>query len=263
MTIPKTVGFPRMRKEPGEKRVFLPEFIQFLTGLGATVFIEEGYGSRSGFALDDYRQANPAVRQCSRPEAFQQEVVMILRSPLPDEFTLLRLGHCLISMLHFPTRPGRVQQLKTLGVNAISLDSIANDSNRRLVENMQAVAWNGLEAAFDVLEQRWPDLRRPDGQPIRVLILGAGLVGKHAVEAATKLGNIERNIRHMQEGGPGVIALTVGRNFTGNAALMQNSLARGRYSGRRDPAPQPVEAGHPQSLARASARACHRDRPGR
>lgn len=221
MSIPKTIGFPRMMKEPGEKRVYLPEFIQFLTKLGATVFVEEGYGSRSGFSFDDYRQSNPMVRLCSRQEAFEQDVVMVLRSPLQDEFKLLRPGHCLISMLHFPTRPKRVQLLKELGVNAISLDSLANDSNRRLVENMKAVAWNGLEAAFDVLEQRWPGLRRPDGQPIRVLILGAGMVGKHAVEAATKLGSVERNAQHMADNGPGVVALTVGRNLSGNAALME------------------------------------------
>lgn len=222
MSILKTIGFPRMMKELGEKRVFLPEFIQFLIKLGATAFIEEGYGSRSGFSFDDYRQSNPVVHLCSRQEAFQQEIVMVLRSPLLDEFKLLRPGHCLISMLHFPTRPKRVQLLKALGVNAISLDSIANDNNRRLVENMKAVAWNGLEAAFDVLGQRWPGLRRPDGQPIRVLILGAGMVGKHAVEAATKLGNVERNAQHIQDGGPGVIALTVGRNLTWDAAMMEN-----------------------------------------
>ena len=27
MTLPHAIGFPRMMKEPGEKRVFLPEFI--------------------------------------------------------------------------------------------------------------------------------------------------------------------------------------------------------------------------------------------
>ena len=33
MSIPKTIGFPRMQKEAGEKRFFLPEFIQFLANL--------------------------------------------------------------------------------------------------------------------------------------------------------------------------------------------------------------------------------------
>jgi alanine dehydrogenase len=243
MTIPQTIGFPRMMKEAGEKRVFLPEFVRFLSGLGATVFIEEGYGSRSGFSFEDYQRSNPSVRMCARREAFQQDVVMVLRSPRPDEFELLCPGACLISMLHFPTRPKRVQRLQALGVNAISLDSIANDNNRRLVEDMRAVAWNGLEAAFGVLEQRWPGLVRPDGQPIHVLILGAGMVGKHAVEAATKLGNVERNNQHMEDGGPGVVAMTIGRNVTGNAGLMGRLLREVDIlvdaSQRRDPS-QPI-----------------------
>lgn len=210
-----------MMKESGEKRVFLPSFIQYLTRFGVEVFVEEGYGSRSGFTFADYRQANEAVRQCSREDVFQKDVVIVLRSPVLEEFNMLRPGACLISMLHFPTRPGRVDLLKRLGVNAISLDSIANDNNLRLVENMHAVAWNGLEAAFGVLELRWANLNKPNGQPINVLILGSGMVGKHAVEAATKLGNIERNTHHIKTGGNGAIASIIGRNVSGNAASVE------------------------------------------
>ena len=146
MSVPKSVGFPRMRQEAGEKRVFLPEFIHHLVGLGAQVCIEEGYGARSGFSFEDYKRANPNIHMCSREETFQKDVVLILRSPKPDEFQLIKRGTTLISMLHYPTRPIRVTRLKKLGIKAISLDSIANDDNIRLVENMKAVAWNGLEA---------------------------------------------------------------------------------------------------------------------
>ena len=89
---------------------------------------------------------------------------------------------------------------------------------------MKAVAWNGLEAAFDWLEKKWPDLARPDGEPIQVLILGTGMVGKHAVEAATKLGNIERNNDHIASSGPGVVTLSVGRNLSSNACSMEANM---------------------------------------
>jgi alanine dehydrogenase len=221
MNLPKTIGFPRMQKEPAERRVFLPEFIQYLTTLNASIYLEEGYGSRSGFTFDDYCQGNHAVHMCSRSDAFQQDVVIVLRSPARDEFSLLKRGSCLVSMLHYPTRPVRVKILKDLGIKSISLDSIVNEQNLRLVENMKAVAWNGLEAAFDVLEKRWPRLVRPDKQPIQVFILGSGMVGKHAVDAATKLGNIERNNLHIQNGGPGSLAITAGRNATGDPSLLE------------------------------------------
>ncbi len=221
MTPLKTLGLPRMRNEVGEKRVFLPEFAHYLVELGVEVYIEEGYGSRSGYSFEDFKRASPAIHMCNREEAFLQDVSLILRSPKADEFQLIKRGATLISMLHFPTRPGRVKTLKRLGIKAISLDSIANDNNIRLVENMRAVAWNGLEAAFNILEERWPGLVRPNKKPIQVLILGTGMVGKHAVDAATKLGNIERNNDHIAAGGHGAVALSVGRNIAPNPKTME------------------------------------------
>jgi len=222
MSIPKSVGFPRMEQEAGEKRVFLPEFIHHLVGLGTQVYIEEGYGARAGFRFEDYKRASPNIHMCSREDAFQMDVSMILRSPKPGEFQKIKRGTILISMLHYPTRPIRVARLKRLGIKAISLDSIVNDDNIRLVENMKSVAWNGMEAAFDWLENLWPGLVRPDKKPIQVLIIGTGMVGKHAVDAATKLGNIERNKEHIASNGPGAAALSIGRNAAWNASTMKN-----------------------------------------
>jgi alanine dehydrogenase len=213
-----------MMKESSEKRVFLPEFIQCMTSLGLIVSVEEGYGSRSGFSFEDFKQANENVQMCSRQEAFQQDIVLVLRSPKPDEFALLSPGCTLVSMLHYPTRPKRVEILNQQGIKAISLDNIENDYGIRLVENMKAVAWNGLETAFNILEQCWPRQLSPHGGPIRVLILGTGMVGKHAVDAATKLGNVERNNQHIQEGSPGVIAMSVGRNISENAKWMEELI---------------------------------------
>jgi alanine dehydrogenase len=105
--------------------------------------------------------------------------------------------------------PRTCAPLKEKKINAISLDSIVDDNHIRLVENMKAVSWNGLEAAFDVLEQRFPNrLQHPAGKPWTVLVLGTGMVGKHAVEAGTKLGNIERNNEHMQHNGSGSLVWT-------------------------------------------------------
>lgn len=225
MTPPKSIGFPRMMQEPSEKRVFLPEFIQFIANLGVKVYVEEGYGSRSGYTFEDYKRANPNVYMCSREEAFQKDASLILRSPKPEEFQLVERGTILISMLHYPTRPKRIARLMELGINSISLDSIADDKNLRMVENMKAVAWNGLEAAFDWLEvKEWPGLVRPDKKPINVLILGTGMVGKHAIEAATKLGNVERNNDHIASNGPGAVALSIGRNVASNASTMKSLM---------------------------------------
>jgi len=220
------IGFPRMKQEAGEKRVFLPEFVEQMTWLGFEVCIEEGYGARLGFSKDIYVQGNPWVHICSHEECYGQDVVLVLRSPKLEEFDLVKQGACLISMLHYPTRPIRVKMLKKRGIRAISLDGIVDDKNIRLVENMKAVAWNGLEAAFDVLEERFGSLKHPDGRLWKTLVLGSGMVGKHAVDAAIKLGNTERYQENLKEGVGQAMVRVVGRSVSSDPKLMQDLLRK-------------------------------------
>jgi alanine dehydrogenase len=209
-----SVGFPLMHAEPGEKRVFLPDFIQRLTQIGFEVFLEEGYGNPLDFYFDDYKKKNPFIHSASREETFKKDYVLILRSPAESEYPAIGKNSCLISMLHYPTRPSRVALIKELGLKTISLDSIVDDFNTRLVENMKSVAWNGLDAAFSQFSKNNPALMKKDNTPWNCLIIGSGVVGKHAVDAASKFGRRERNILHMEQGGAGVIVRTIGRNLT-------------------------------------------------
>mgnify|MGYP001248490030 FL=1 len=66
----KTMGFPRMMKELGERRAFLPEFFGSLQACGAPVTLESGYGSRLGYDESDYRSVNKNVRIGSLEEAY-------------------------------------------------------------------------------------------------------------------------------------------------------------------------------------------------
>lgn len=220
-----TVGFPRMHKEAGERRDFLPELVAEVASHAREVVVEAGIGSGMGLGDDDYRKRDPKIRVSSNEEALGQDVVIVLRSPETEEFTKLRQGACLVSMLHLSTRPARVERLLELEIRAIALDRIVDAAGRRLVVNARGVAWNGMEAAFDALEDTWPAMREPSRRPTRVLVLGPGTIGRHAVEAATKLGDPRRRDAHMAEGLPGVIVTTVGRNVTDQEAVMRALLA--------------------------------------
>jgi alanine dehydrogenase len=153
-------------------------------------------------------------------------MVLILRSP-DDDFVRMKPGTVLMSMLHYHTRPIRITQFQELGLKTVSLDSITNDHGVRLVENMKAVAWNGLEVAFGLLEKTWGCLIHPNGKPIRTLLLGTGMVGKYALDAVAHLGNIKRNNKIIEKGYPGAVCRAVGRNLTNRSeemiALLKNT----------------------------------------
>jgi alanine dehydrogenase len=213
-----------MHKEPGERRDFLPLLVGTLANLGCEVSVESGIGSGIGYSDADYvGMASSQVHVVDEDTAYRQSVVVVLRAPI-GKFEKLDRGATLISMLHFPTRPARVRHLEELGLDAVSLDTIEDDEGRRLVVNSRAVAWNGLEAAFETLERTWPLLTSRERDPVRVTVMGAGDIGKHAVEASTKYGNPERSRLLGRYGLPGVEVATIGRNLTGDERYLRERL---------------------------------------
>ncbi|HWC69796.1 MAG TPA: alanine dehydrogenase, partial [Actinomycetota bacterium] len=144
MTAP-SLGLPRMHKEAGERRDFLPALVAAVADLGGPVVVEHDIGCGIGYTDDDYVRAGPNVVVGSNGDAFAQDVVLVLRAP-EDRLHLVRRGATLVSMLHFPTRPKRVARLSELGLEAISLDLLTDDIGNRLVVDGRDVAWNGIEA---------------------------------------------------------------------------------------------------------------------
>lgn len=200
------IGLPQMYKEPGEKRDFLPAFVSLLSHQGAQLFLEHGYGSELGYSEGDYLHAAPAISFVPHKEAFRKDYVLVLRCPYENELRLMHPGSCLISMLHYPTRPQRVALLRSLQLEGISLDSLKDDSGRRLVENLRSVAWNGINAAFQTLMKIYPapGFDSPQRPPIKVTLLGAGAVGMNVVQAAVRYGNDKLRKRLVEAGVSGV-----------------------------------------------------------
>jgi alanine dehydrogenase len=219
-----TIGFPRMYNEPGERRAFLPPLMGLLAETGVHVHVETGCGAGMGYSDDDYLAQSPRVHIVDEATAYAQDIVVVLRAP-EGRYELLRPGAILFSMLHFTTRPERVELLSGLGIEAIALDMVTGDDGRRLVQNLREVARNGLAAAFDALERRWPPVLTTSRPPVSVTILGAGGVGKHAIEWAAKAGGEERNARLMREGLPGVEVVVAEQNLAGNEAYFRHRLA--------------------------------------
>ncbi len=215
-----------MHLEMGEKRDFLPEFVQRLSHYGFEIFLEHGYGAGMGYTEEDYLESAPSARFTTLAESYQQELVLVLRYPGDDALAALKPGACLISMLHYPTRPRRVQLLREMGFEAISLDSIKDDVGRRLIENLRAVAWNGVEVAFNVLKDHYPPpgLEDPDRLPVKVTVLGAGAVGMLAIQAAIRYGN-EDTWRHMASiGATGVQVTAIDYDLTNHPAITRQIL---------------------------------------
>ena len=228
MTEKITIGLARMHAEFGERRDFLPTFVARLIRRGAKVILEHGYGAGMGYTEDDYRKIAPNVQFAPHEEIYQQDFVLVLRCPVESELKQLNKGATLLSMLHYPTRPGRIELLRSLGVEGISLDSLKDDNGRRLVENLKSVAWNGVEVGFQVLRRTYPapGMEGMDRPPLQATILGVGAVGMHAVQAASRYGDLQLWQLLARRGVPGVQVTAVDYDVVGNKEHMREILSR-------------------------------------
>lgn len=220
-------GLPNMIVEASEKRAFLPNTIAQMARYGAQIMLEHGYGMKMGLTVDDYLKVAPNLTFGSHEDVYQQDYILVLRCPGDDDLRQLHPGACLISMLHYNTRPRRTDLLHSLGIEAISLDSIKDDTGRRLVENLRSVALNGVEAAFDLLEKIYPHgLDNPNRPPVHVTLMGSGAVGIHVVQAAIRYGHPGKWYQRASKGIPGVQVSVVDYDVTRMQAVMLDMLAR-------------------------------------
>ncbi len=216
------VGLARIHAEPGERRDFLPPFVASLEQEGAQLVLEHGYGSALGLTEIDYCAVAPKTRFSDPEEVYAQDIVLVLRYPGDETVRRMHPGACLVSMLHYPTRPHRVAFLRAQGIEGLSLDSIKDDVGRRIVENLRAVGWNGVEAAFHQLAKIYPapGIEDPQRNPIKVTVMGAGAVGMFAIQAASRYGNEQTWRRLGQSGATGVQVTVVEYDLTNHAAIM-------------------------------------------
>jgi alanine dehydrogenase len=214
-----------MHEELEERRDFLPELVRHLGLLGADqIVIEEGYGSGMGLSGDAYRRAAPGVRIGSYDQCLAQDLVVVLRCPALEAFGSMKTGATLLSMLHARTHPERIVRLAELGVHGVSLDALADDAGKRLVENLEVVAWNGTNAAFHEIQLLHPNFSHPSRRPLRVTCLGSGAVGGHAVHAATRYGDPDLREALVARNVPGVEVTVVDFDLTWHEDYMLGRL---------------------------------------
>lgn len=184
-----SIGFPRQRHEAGEVRDFVPELFAFLEAFEVPLVLEEGYGAGLGFEPRHYREVNRFVTFSSAAACLACDLVVVLRCPPIEQLATLRPGAALLSMLHFPTRPERVAFCEEAGIRGFAMDQVVDDLGRRLVENLDAVARNGVAVGMTTLARQWKDFASSARPPLNVLLLGAGAVGGHALRWAVQYGD--------------------------------------------------------------------------
>jgi len=117
------VGVPKEVKE-GENRVGMtPYGVRVLIERGHKVLIEEKAGIGSGFSDEEFKGAGAQI--VSREDLFNQsEMIVKVKEPVKEEYSLLHSGQILFAYLHLAANRELTQGLLSRKVTGIAYETV-------------------------------------------------------------------------------------------------------------------------------------------
>lgn len=201
------IGVPEEIKDQEGRVGITPAGVHELVDAGHAVLIERSAGEGSGIPDRDYvRRGARIVR--SAAEAWDAEMVMKVKEPLPEEYPHLRPRQILYTYVHLAAAPELTRTLLESGTVTIAYETVQlPDGELPLLTPMSEVAGRMAiqEGAFYLKETAGGKGTLLGGvtgvAPANVVIIGGGVVGTHAAKVATGMGAqvtvLERNPRRM------------------------------------------------------------------
>jgi len=189
------IGVPKEIKI-SENRVGMTEAgVKQLVLEGQKVVVEKDAGLGSGISNESYMKAGATILDTKKEVYDKADMIMKVKEPLPDEYTLMRENQILYTYLHLAAEPQLTKVLCERKVKAVAYETIQlPDGSLPLLTPMSEVAGRMATqiGAFylqkdhggkGILLGGVPGVRRG-----KVVIVGGGVVGINAAKMAVGLG---------------------------------------------------------------------------
>ncbi|ANV88477.1 alanine dehydrogenase [Picosynechococcus sp. PCC 7117] len=188
------IGVPKEIKDQEFRVGLSPSSVQVLASAGHHIFIETGAGLGSGFTDSEYQQAGAEIVSTAAI-AWEQDMVVKVKEPLPSEYGSLRPGQILFTYLHLAADRQLTENLMRSGVTAIAYETVTDGKGHLPLLAPMSVIAGRLAVQFGARYLEKQQGGRgvllggvPGVGPGRVMILGGGTVGTEAAKMAVGLG---------------------------------------------------------------------------
>jgi alanine dehydrogenase len=188
------IGVPKEVKDQEYRVAVVPSGVKALADKGHRVLVERGAGEGSGLTDGDYSSAGAEL--VDGASLFRDsDLVVKVKEPAREEYSLLRPGQTLFTFLHLASSRELTEALVERGVTAIAYETIETAAGELpLLGPMSEVAGKlsvQIGAALLQKNRGGPGILLggvPGVGHGRVAILGGGTVGTNAAKVALGLG---------------------------------------------------------------------------
>ena len=204
------VGVPKEIKNNEYRVGMTPAGVEMLVKAGHTVFVQKSAGEGTGLADSEYEEAGAKILKTAADVFEKSEMIVKIKEPLEPEFPMLRKGQILFTYLHLAGDRELARKTLETGCVGIAYETMERrDGSLPLLVPMSEVAGRLATLEGAKYMQRTYGGRGiflggvPGTDLAQVLVLGAGIVGRHSMQMAVGLGAevtiMTRNVNRLRE----------------------------------------------------------------
>jgi alanine dehydrogenase len=189
------IGVPKEIKVLENRVGLTPESVREVVAHGHDVIVEHEAAQGIGITDDDYRRAGATVVGSARDVFDAAEMIVKVKEPQAVERRMLKRGQVLFTYLHLAPDPEQAADLLESGAVCIAYETVTSPSGGLpLLAPMSEVAGRmAIQAGAHYLEKAHGGKGVllggvPGVDPAKVVVLGGGVVGTHAIHIALGMG---------------------------------------------------------------------------
>ncbi|MBI4783362.1 MAG: alanine dehydrogenase [Oscillatoriophycideae cyanobacterium NC_groundwater_1537_Pr4_S-0.65um_50_18] len=188
------IGVPKETKDQEFRVGLSPSSVRGLTDRHHAVYVEKNAGVGAGFTDADYLQAGAKIVDAAAA-AWDQELVIKVKEPLPEEYSFIQKDQLLFTYLHLAANRPLTEHLIHSGVTAIAYETVELPNRSLPLLTPMSIIAGRLSVQFGARYLERQQGGRgvllggvPGVKPGKVVVLGGGIVGTEAARMAVGLG---------------------------------------------------------------------------
>ena len=189
------IGIPKEIKNNENRVGATPAGVKELVAHGHTLFVQHTAGEGSGFADEEYEAAGATILPTIEDVYAEADMIVKVKEPIEPEYKLIRKGQLLFTYFHFASDRPLLDAMLESGATCIAYETVTDRDHRLplLIPMSEVAGRMSIQEGARFLEK--PQGGRgvllggvPGVKPAKVLVLGAGVVGRNAALMAAGLG---------------------------------------------------------------------------
>lgn len=189
------IGIPKEIKNNENRVGMTPAGVHELVLHGHTVYVQHTAGEGSGFSDEEYIKAGASILPTIEDTYATAEMIIKVKEPIEPEYKLVKKGQLLFTYFHFASDRELTMAMLESGATCIAYETVVGpQGGLPLLIPMSEVAGRmSIQEGARFLEKPQGGCGKllggvPGVKPAKVLVVGAGVVGRNAALMAAGLG---------------------------------------------------------------------------